>query len=70
MVGRGGEPEKVKVGHQFSSWWKGVGYLNVGPVYRVGQVEIGHSSKTSLIQETEGENLPREKDFRPFSVVL
>ena len=36
-----------------------------GPVYRVGQVEIGHSSKTSLIQETEGENLPREWHFRP-----
>ena len=36
--------------------------LNIGPVYRVGQVEIGHSS---LIQETEGENLPREWDFRP-----
>ena len=38
--------------------------LNIGPVYRVGQVEIGHSSKTSLIQETEGENLLREWDFR------
>ena len=32
-------------------------HLNIGSVYRVGQVEIGHSSKTSLIQETEGENL-------------
>ena len=31
----------------------------------MGQVEIEHSSKTSLIQETEGENLPREWDFRP-----
>ena len=31
---------------------------NISPVYRVGQVE-------SLIQETEGENLPREWDFRP-----
>ena len=40
-------------------------HLNIGPVYRVGQVEIGHSSKTSLIQETEGENLPIEWDFRP-----
>ena len=37
-----------------------MGHLKIGPVYRVGQVEIGHSSKTSLIQETEGENLPRE----------
>ena len=27
---------------------------------RVGQDEIGHSSKTSLIQETEGENLQRD----------
>ena len=42
-----------------------MGHLNVGPVYRVGQVEIGHSSKTLLIQETEGENLPRKCDFRP-----
>ena len=33
-----------------------MGHLNIGPVYRVGQVEIEHSSKTSLIQETEGEN--------------
>ena len=32
----------------------------------VGQVEVGHSSETSLVQETEGENLPREWDFRPF----
>ena len=42
-----------------------MGHLNIGPVYRVGQVEIEHSSKTSLIQETEGENLPREWDFGP-----
>ena len=42
-----------------------MGHLNIGPVYKVGQVEIGHSSKTSLIQETEGENLLREWDFRP-----
>ena len=42
---------------------KGVGHPNIGPVYRVGQVEIEHSSKTSLIQETEGENLPREWYF-------
>ena len=41
------------------------GHLNVGPVNRVGQVETEHSSKTSLIQETEGENLPIEWDFRP-----
>ena len=34
-----------------------MGHLNIGPVYRVGQVEIEHSSKTSLFQETEGENL-------------
>ena len=32
-----------------------MGHLNIGPVYRVGQVEIEHSSKTSLFQETEGE---------------
>ena len=32
-----------------------MGHLNVGPVYRVGQSEIEHSSKTSLFQETEGE---------------
>ena len=38
----------------------GMGHLNIGPVYRVGQVEIEQSSKTSLFQETEGENLPRE----------
>ena len=38
---------------------------NFGPLYRVGQVEIGHSSETSLIQKTEGENLLREWDFRP-----
>ena len=29
-------------------------HLNIGSIYRVGQVEIGHSSKTSLIQETKG----------------
>ena len=39
-----------------------MGHLNIGLVYREGQVEIGHSS---LIQETEGENPPREWDFRP-----
>ena len=39
-----------------------MGHLNIGPVYRV---RLGHSSKTSLIQEPEGENLPREWDFRP-----
>ena len=32
-----------------------MGYLNIGPVYRVSQVEIEHSSKTSLFQETKGE---------------
>ena len=32
-----------------------MGHLNIGPVYRVGQIEIEHSSKTSLFQETEGE---------------
>ena len=42
-----------------------MGHLIIGPVYRVGQVEIGHSFETLLIQETEGENLPREWDFRP-----
>ena len=31
--------------------------VTVGSVYRVGQVEIGYSYKTSLIQETKGENL-------------
>ena len=30
-----------------------MGHLNIGPVYRVGQVETEHSSKTSLFQETE-----------------
>ena len=44
------------MGHQFSSWWNS-SHLNIGSVYGVGQVEIGHSSKTSLIQETKGENL-------------
>ena len=42
-----------------------MGHLNIGPVNRAGQVEIGRSSKTSLMQETEGENLPREWDFGP-----
>ena len=56
----GGGWQKQGVGHQFSSWRKGVGHLNIGPVYRVGQVEIEHSSKTSLFEETEGEKLPRE----------
>ena len=32
-----------------------MGHLNIGPVYRVGQVKIDHSSKTSLFQEIEGE---------------
>ena len=31
-----------------------MGHLNIGPVYRVGQVETEYSSKTSLFQETEG----------------
>ena len=31
----------------------------------MGRVEIGHSSETLLIQETKGENLPREWHFRP-----
>ena len=47
-----------------------MGHLNIGPVYRVGQVEIKHSSKTSLIQETEGKNLQREWDFRPLCGVV
>ena len=42
-----------------------MGQQNISAVCRVSQVEIGHSSKTSLIQETEGENPPREWDFRP-----
>ena len=46
-----------------------MGHLIIGPVYRVGQVEIEHSSKTSLFQETEGENLPRESDFRSLLVM-
>ena len=46
-----------------------VGHLNIGPVYRVGQVEIGHSSKTSLIQETEGE-INRESRILDAFVVL
>ena len=56
-----------------NKWWvirfqadeKG-GHLNIGPVYNIGQVETGHSSRTSLIQETEGENLPRKCDLDPF----
>ena len=32
-----------------------MGYQNIGPVYRVSRVEIEHSSKTSLFQETKGE---------------
>ena len=32
-----------------------MGHLNIGPVYGVGQVEIEHSSKRSLFQETKGE---------------
>ena len=44
--------------------------MKIGPVYRVGQVEIEHSSETSLIQETEGENLPREWGFRPLCGAL
>ena len=46
-----------------------MGHLNIGPVYRVGQVEIERSSKTSLFQETEGENVLREWDFRPHVVL-
>ena len=46
-----------------------MGHLNIGLFYRVGQVETEHSFKTSLFQETEGENLPRERDFRPFVVL-
>ena len=46
-----------------------MGHLNIGLVYRVGQGEIGHSSKTSLIQETEGENLSIEWDLDPFVVL-
>ena len=46
-----------------------MGHLNIGPVYKVGHFEIEHSSKTSLFQETEGENLPRELDFRPLVVL-
>ena len=41
-----------------------VGHLNIGPVYRVVQVEIGHPSEISLIQETEKKDLPREWYFR------
>ena len=44
---------------------KRLGHLNIGHVYRVGQIKIEHSSETSLIQETEEENLLREWDFRP-----
>ena len=46
-----------------------MGHINIGPVYRVGQVKIEHSSETSLFQETEGENLLREWDFRPLVVL-
>ena len=44
-------------------------HINIGPVYRVGQVEIEHFSKTSLFQETEGENLLREWDLRHLVVL-
>ena len=47
-----------------------MGHLNIGPVYRVGQVEIGHSSKTSsLIQETEGEIYQESGTLDPFVVL-
>ena len=46
-----------------------MGHLNIGPVYGVRQVEIEHSSETSLFQETKGENLPREWEFRHLVVL-
>ena len=46
-----------------------MGRLNIGPVYRVGQVEIGHSSKTLLVQETEGEIYRESGILDPFVVL-
>ena len=56
----GGGLAEIGGGSSIFKLTKKGGHLNIGPVYRVGQVEIEHSSKTSLFQETEGENLPRE----------
>ena len=61
---KGSGPAETGGGSSIFKLMKRGGHLNIGLVYRVGQVETGHSSKTSLIQETEGENLPREWDFR------
>ena len=44
-------------------------HLNIGPVYRVGQFEIGYSSKTLLIQETEGEIYRESGILDPFVVL-
>ena len=60
-----GAAAEIRGGSSVFKLMKGVGHLNIGHVYGAGQVEIGHSSKSSLIQETEGGNLPREWDFRP-----
>ena len=65
---RGGGGEEIGWVINFQADEKG-GHLNIGPVYGVGQVEIEHSSKTSLFQETKGENLPRESDFRSLVVL-
>ena len=48
---------------------KGWVQLNIGPVYRVGQLELGHSYKTSLIQETEGEIYRESGILDPFVVL-
>ena len=44
-------------------------HLNIGPVYGVGQVEIEHSSKTSLFQETKEEIYRESGIFRPLVVL-
>ena len=52
---QGGGPAEIGGGSSIFKLMKRVGHLNIGPVYRVGQIEIEHSSKTSLFQETERE---------------
>ena len=59
-----------KIFHVFIPNKLRLGHLNIGPVYRVGQVEIEHSSKSLLFEETEGKNLLRESGILDFLVVL
>ena len=55
-----------KIFHVFIPNKLRLGHLNIGPVYRVGQVEIEHSSKSLLFEETEGKNLLRESGILDF----